>query len=209
MNDTTLRDVEKRTYMSYHQDGLLDIFVGVYIMLFGFGILLLTLTDFSSWFIIPAIFPALMVPVWVSAKKKITMPRIGYVKIGSKGSNKLMSIFLGMLVFGLGIFMIFSFSSDQTWAGVISDLILGYSMIIIGVGAAVISSLFAYTTGLTRLYAYGLLTFVLFVSAHFITVPFAYLTIVIGVVLISYGSVLLIRFTRKYPLIKGDRRIVE
>jgi hypothetical protein len=65
--------------MSYHQDGLIDIFVGIYVLLFGSGILLLTVTDFSTWFVVPAIFPAIMIPVWISAKKRITMPRIGYV----------------------------------------------------------------------------------------------------------------------------------
>jgi hypothetical protein len=208
MKDTNLREVEKRTYMSYHQDGLLDIFVGIYILLFGSGILLFTLMDYSTWFILPAIFPAIMIPVWVSAKKKITMPRIGYVKIGSKGSNKLMSILIGLMVVGLGMFMILAFAADQTWAVTTRDLIISYIMILIGVGGAAISSLFAYTTGLKRLYGYGLLTLVLFVSAHFINLPMAYLLVVIGVVLVVYGFVLLVRFTRKYPLIKGGR-VVE
>ena len=67
-NKTSLREIEKKTYMSYHQDGLLDIFVGVDILLVGIGILLLTMTNFSMWFIVPAIFPAIMVPIWISAK---------------------------------------------------------------------------------------------------------------------------------------------
>jgi hypothetical protein len=74
MKETSLREVEKRTCMSYHQDGLIDIFIGIYVLLFGLGILLRTLGDFGTWFVIPAIFPAIMVPIWVSAKKRITMP---------------------------------------------------------------------------------------------------------------------------------------
>jgi hypothetical protein len=69
----SLKEIEKETYMSYHQDGLIDIFVGIYVLLFGLGILLSAVTDFSTWFIIPAIFPAVMVPIWISAKKRITM----------------------------------------------------------------------------------------------------------------------------------------
>ena len=133
MRESSLTEVERRTYMSYHQDGLLDIFVGVYVLLFGSGISLMTVTEFSTWFVIPAIFPALMVPIWISAKKRITMPRIGYVKFGSRSPNRLMAVFLGLMVAGLGVFMVFSFSSSQGWTLTLKNLIISNSMIIIGI----------------------------------------------------------------------------
>jgi len=204
---TSLREIEKKTYMSYHQDGLLDIFVGVYILLFGFGILLLTMTDFSMWFVIPAIFPAIMIPIWISAKKRITMPRIGYVKFGVRGANKLMALFLGLMVAGLGVFMVFGLgaSMGEGWALTLMDFLISNSMIIIGIGAVTISSLFAYTMGLKRLYGYGLLTFVLFFTGYFIVIPFEYFLVTIGFVIIFSGFVLLMRFIRKYPLPQGDK----
>lgn len=210
MKEPSLREIEKKTYMSYHQDGLIDVFVGVYILLFGLGISLNSVTDFSTWFVIPAIFPAIMVPIWISLKKQITMPRIGYVKFRSGGANKLTVIFIGLLVAGLGAFMAFTFASTtQTWASVVRDLMFSYSMIAIGIGAAIVSSLFAYTMGLKRLYAYGLLSLVLFFTGHFITIPFEYLLIIIGLVIIVNGFVLLMRFIRKYPLTQGDETIVK
>jgi hypothetical protein len=210
MKETSLREIEKKTYMSYHQDGLIDIFVGIYVLLFGLGILLLTVTDFSTWFVIPAIFPAIMIPVWISAKKRITMPRIGYVRIGSRGANRLMAIFIGLMVAGLGVFMVFTFASrTQTWASMLRDLLISNGMIIIGIAAATISSLFAYTMGLNRLYIYGLLTLVLFFAGHFITIPFEYILVTIGLAVIINGFVLLTRFIRKHPLAQGDKKIVE
>jgi len=205
--EMSLRQVEKRTYMSYHQDGLLDIFVGVYILLFGTGILLLTMTDFSTWFIIPAIFPAIMIPIWISAKKRITMPRIGYVNFGVRGANKMMALFLGLMVAGLGAFMVFGLgaSMGEGWALTLRDFFISNSMIIIGIGAVTISSLFAYTMGLKRLYGYGLLTFVLFFTGYFIVIPFEYFLVTIGFVIIISGFVLLIRFIQKYPLPQGDK----
>ena len=206
----SLKEVEKRTYMSYHQDGLLDIFVGVYVLLFALGILLMTVTDFSTWFVIPAIFPAVMVPVWISVKKRITMPRIGYVKIGSRGANKLMAIFIGLMVAGLGAFMVFTFASrSQAWALTLRNLIISNGMIIIGIGAASISSLFAYTMGLKRLYVYGLLTLALFFAGHFISIPFGYFLLAIGLVIVIKGFVLLMQFVRKYPIPQGDGGNVE
>jgi len=199
---TNLREVEKKTYMSYHQDGLLDIFVGIDVLLFGMGILLLTMTDFSTWFILPAIFPAIMIPIWISAKKRVTMPRIGYVNFGVRGANKMIAIFLGLAVAGLGVFMVFGLgaSMGEGWALTLRDILISNSMIIIGIGALTISSLFAYTMGLKRLYGYGLLIFVLFFTGYFIAIPFGYFLVTIGLVIIVSGFVLLMRFIRKYPL---------
>jgi len=206
---TSLKAIEKRTYISYHQDGLIDIFVGVYVLLFGLGIFLRTLEDFSTWFVIPAIFPAVMVPIWVSAKKRITMPRIGYVKFGGRGANKLMAVFIGLLVAGLGAFMVFSFASSQGWALTVRNLIASNGMMIIGIAAFALSSLFAYTMGLNRLYAYGLLALVLFLAGRFIAFPFEYILLTIGLAVIMNGFVLLIGFIRKYPLPQGDETNVE
>jgi hypothetical protein len=210
MKETNLKEVEKKTYMSYHQDGLLDIFVGVYVLLFALGILLMTVTDFSTWFIIPAIFPAIMMPIWISAKKRITMPRIGYVKFGTRGANKLMAIFIGLMVAGLGAFMVFTFASkSQAWALTLRNLIVPNGMIIIGISAAAISSLFAFTMGLKRLYVYGTLTLVLFLAGHFTAIPFGYFLVTIGLVIIITGFVLLMRFIRKYPITQGDKKNAE
>lgn len=202
----SLREIEKKTHISYHQDGLIDIFVGVYVSLFGLGILLGNVASFSTWIVIPAIFPAVMIPIWVSAKKRITMPRIGYVKFGVRGAGKLMALLLGLMVAGagLGALMAFTFSSSQGWALAVRDLMISYGVIISGIVAASISSLFGYTMGLKRLHAYGLLILVLFSAGYFITFPFEYILLIIGIVIVINGFVLLSRFTRKFPLPKGD-----
>jgi hypothetical protein len=139
------------------------------------------------------------------------MPRIGYVKFGSRGANKLMAIFIGLAVAGLGAFMVFGLGAfrDQGWALTLRNLIIPNSMIIIGISGAVISSLFAYTMGLKRLYAYGLLTLVLFLAGHFIAIPFEYFLLTIGLVIFVNGFVLLIQFIRKHPLPQGGEANVE
>ena len=206
MKDPNLREIEKNTYISYNQDGLIDIFVGFYIFLFGAGILIHTVTEFNTWFIIPAIFPSVMVPIWISFKRRITIPRIGYVKFGLRSANKLMAVFLGLTVAGLGVFMVFGLggSMGQSWAIAVMDLIISNSMIIIGVSAVLISSLFAYTMGLKRLYVYGLVTLVMFLVGHFMTIQFEYFLLTIGFAIVIYGLVLLRQFLQKYPLSRGD-----
>jgi hypothetical protein len=85
----------------------------------------------------------------------------------------------------------------------IETILFQYGMIWIGLGAAVIGSLFAYTMGLKRLHGYGLLTFALFAGGYFLSFPFEYLLILVGVVIMACGVALLVQFIHKYPLQKG------
>ena len=203
MNDINLKDVEQRTYKSYHQDGLIDIFVGIYILLFATGIILNTTLDFSTWFIIPAIFPALMVPIWVSIKRRITTPRIGYVKFKTTSTNKITAIFIGTLVTGIGAFFLFTFASTQSWALELRNIIIQNGILFTGLGAFIISSLFAYTIGLKRLYAYGLLALALLSAIQFIAFPFEYILLAIGLIITICGVALLRKFVQKYPITPG------
>ena len=204
MNNVNLKEIEKRTFVSYHQDGLIDIFIGTYILLFAAAILVNDILDLSTWFIIPAIFPALMVPIWIALKKRITIPRIGYVKFKATGANKLTIIFIGTLVMGVFTFFLFAFASTQSWALELRTIITQNGMLFIGLGAFIISSLFGYTIGLKRLYGYGLLALALFGLLQFIVFPFEYILLAIGLTIITCGVSLLTRFVKKYPISSGE-----
>lgn len=199
----TLRDIEKKTYMSYHQDGLIDIIIGLYALAFGLGIIVDLLWELNFASIMPAILIAIVLPIWIQAKRKITLPRIGYVNIGTRGSNKLFALLVGLAVAGLGFFFLVTMATVQNGRPDWFEIIFQYGMIWIGLGAAVIGSLFAYTMGLKRLHGYGLLTLTLFVGGHFLSIPFQYLLLVLGSVIIASGIVLLVQFIRRYPLQKG------
>ena len=200
----TLREIEKKAYMSYHQDGLLDIVIGLYALSFGLGIFADKILEFSFAAIVPAIMISIVLPIWIQAKRKITMPRIGFVKFGARGSNKLFAIFLGLAVAGLGVLLAFGvFVLGPNGTPFWIEILFQYGMIWIGLGAAVIGSLFAYTMGLKRLHGYGLLTLALLVSGHFLGIPFEYLLLTIGSVIIASGAALLAQFIRRYPLPKG------
>jgi hypothetical protein len=204
MNEPNLKDVEKRTHISYHQDGLIDIFIGTYILLFATAILVNNILDLSTWFVIPAMFPALLVPIWIALKKRITVPRIGYVKFKASGANKVTAVFIGTLVAGVFTFFLFAFVSTQTWALELRNIIIQNGVLFIGLGTFIISSLFGYTIGLKRLYGYGVLALILFGLLYFITFPFEYVLFAIGLIIIIYGVILLTRFMQRYPIRSGE-----
>jgi len=65
------KDLGRKAYLSYHQDGLIDILIGLGIL--GFGLMMLTdsvVFNMLAW--MPIIF-------YVPLKNRITVPRFGYV----------------------------------------------------------------------------------------------------------------------------------
>jgi hypothetical protein len=205
-NQPDLKEIEKRSYTSYHQDGLLDIFVGVYILAFSLGILMDVLWEFGFGMTMPAILVAVMLPMWIAAKRKITMPRIGFVKFGPQGTNKLLAIFLGLMIVGLGVF--FAFTLFQNGRPQWLDIIFQNGLLVVGSGSLAICALFGYTMGLRRFYAYGLLTLIVLAVGQVMHIFFAYLLLPLGIIIMVTGIAMLIGFVRKHPL-QGDKAIAD
>jgi hypothetical protein len=206
--EPNLKEIERKAYMSYHQDGLLDIFAGLYILTFGLGIFATIIWDYSFGLIIPGVLIAVILPIWIAAKRQITMPRIGYVNFGIRGANKLMAIFIGMMVLGLGAFFAFTLVSFQGGSMQLHDLIFENGMLIVGFGSLAVCALFGYSMGLKRLYAYGLLAVISLVIGHFMGIFFAYILFALGITVLATGFAVLINFVKKYPL-KGDKAIAK
>jgi hypothetical protein len=207
-NKPDLKQIERKAYMSYHQDGLLDIFVGLYIFVFGLGIFTMTIWDYTFGIILPGILVVTVLPIWMGAKRKITMPRIGFVNFGLRGANKVSAMFIGIMALGLGAMFVFTFATVQSGSRQLLDLIFQNGMLIVGFGSLAVSLLFGYSMGLKRLYIYGLLSVISLVIGHFVGFSFAYILIALGTVIMATGIALLISFVKKYPL-KGEKAIVE
>lgn len=199
-----LKEIQRKAYTSYHQDGLIDIFASIYIVVFAGGILMDFLWDFSFGVILPGILLVLLLPLWIAAKRRLTVPRIGFVNFGTKGKANL-AIFIGLTALGVGFLFIFALieGSSAPWL----NFIIENGMIVIGLASLTVCCLFGYALGLQRLYAYGLLALVFFSIGHVMSIFFAYIVLALGIMVAAYGVNLLVRFTRKYPL-KGEGTIV-
>ena len=67
-----LKAIERKAYLSYFEDGLWDMVVGLFILCFGID---MATGSPSSSFVLPSV----MLVGW-AIKKSITYPRIGYVR---------------------------------------------------------------------------------------------------------------------------------
>jgi hypothetical protein len=206
--EPNLKEIERKAYMSYHQDGLLDIFAGLFVLGYGLGIYMDIVWEFGFGTIMPAILIAVVLPIWIAAKRKITMPRIGFVNFGIRGASKITALFIGLMVVGLGFFFVFTLAACQSGLRQWLDLIFQNGTLIVGFGSLAVCSLFGYSMGLKRLYAYGLLAMITLVIGHFTGIFFAYVLMALGTIVTIAGFALLIGFVRKYPL-QGGKAIAE
>ena len=92
VEDKQFRQLERRTYLLYYQDGLVDIIIGLCVI--GFAVNMLT--DSSALSIL-AWMPVILLP---GLKNRITVPRLGFARFDPKrtGSLRLLTM---MLILGL------------------------------------------------------------------------------------------------------------
>lgn len=189
----SLKQIERKAYTSYHQDGILDILTGVSIL--GFAAVVIADMIYLGW-----MFFFLAISIYASAKKVLTVPRIGFVKFPQQRTKVAIQalVILGVLsnVLGLITFIQVESGSTPLW---LLFAIENY-MLVIGVFGATLFCIVGYTLRAQRTYAYALLTLIIFVTGHFLYYPLQYYLILLGTLILLFGLALLIRFIRRYPL---------
>ena len=189
------RKLQQRTYESYHQDGLIDIIIGLGFI--GFGLLMAfdsSVFVFMSW--MPIIF-------YVPFKNRITIPRIGYVRFSTSNTKIGIAVGILLLVILLGIF-IFLVAGPGSISPQISAWLSAYYLLLLGSIAALCFALAALLTGITRLYVYALLIMLIFSVGTWLTIQPAVYVITSGLLIEITGVWLLVRFLINYPLTSGE-----
>ncbi len=193
--------LERKAYLVYHEDGLIDVLTGI--ILSYIGIFVLSDVDFPllSWFVIMA--PLL----YAEIKRRVTEPRIGHVKFGPGRRYRQQKVVMVVALI-VNVILVMSFFLERNslyapWRAV--EPVWG--VLIAGTG---IISLILYTIGhlneVSRFRWYSGLSVVMFTIAHFMTAPslgvfgrMAYAGIPLGCIMIINGLLNLWRFLQKYP----------
>ncbi len=193
MNENiNLEEIRRKAYTSYHQDGLIDILAACSIL------------SFAAWTILDMIWLGWMsfvisTSIYAAAKRALTIPRIGFVKFPQQRTRGMLTalVALGALssVLGLIAFMQVEGGTTPTWL----LLAIEYYMLVIGVSIAALFSAAGYTFRTNRMYAYALLTLIIFVPGHFLNFPFYYYLLLLGTLILLLGIAQMTRFVRKYP----------
>ncbi|MBU7015818.1 MAG: hypothetical protein HXS52_03915 [Theionarchaea archaeon] len=203
--EMNLKEMERKAWTAYFDDGILDITVGLFVLAFGIGM--------TTQYATVAAFAWMAVFFFGAAKKSITLPRVGLVKFSPEREERMKKeisffvIFFSMTaLIGLAFFLTLTTDLPQTIRTLVGEMALvGYELII-----AVGILLVGYWKQIKRFYLYGGFFLIVIVAGLLIDLPEANpLTIMMyeftgtGVLILLGGFVVLARFFRRYPRQEG------
>jgi membrane-associated HD superfamily phosphohydrolase len=187
------KKLQQKTYRSYHQDGLVDIIIGLAIIGFGLNIAFDNAAFlFMGW---------LPIVLYVPMKNRITVPRVGYVKFQSSNKIVIGLVLAGLLVILLGLF-VFVISGPDLLSEEMQDWLQQYYMLPLAVIAALCFTGAGLLTGITRLYVYALVFLFTFIVGNWLNLNPAIYVLSTGTVIEIVGLWLLARFLREHPLLE-------
>jgi hypothetical protein len=194
-----LKEIERKANL-YHGDGLLDITIGLAILLFGIA----EIFDQTS---LAGVWVVLWLPMMMSAKKSITVPRMRYIDFTPKAQWKvklvIVTVVLAVAVlFTLGLVV---FTKNDTLPSWLTAWLREYSRMVWPAALVGVGWLIALATGVKRLYAYAALAVIAFAGGYWFNLNFPLLFTMLGVVIVLSGMVVLVRFLRKYPIPKDKQ----
>ncbi|PXF61073.1 MAG: hypothetical protein C4B59_05800 [Candidatus Methanogaster sp.] len=196
--EINLKELEKKAFRSYHEDGIWDIFLGLIMMAMAVNAFLSKIGVPELQTMIAFIGLELVAVIFlIAGKKRITVPRIGHVKFGKTRRAKLtkvkivlaLSVIFGLVALALGIIM----------QGDSSGVLLPLAWM---VNALIVFSVMAYFMDFPRLYIIGILYAMVLpidVALHEFGIAYIIFGIAATIILVM-GLVILSRFLRDHPL---------
>lgn len=193
------KELRKKVYLSYHQDGLIDIIIGASIL--GFGLLIAT--DNSAFLVLTWIGFILYTPL----KNRLTVPRLGYVRFDEERKTAMryvLMIVVGVLVLAMFIGL-YVFVRSDSMSQTLSDWFREYHMLVLGFFMAIPLVAAAYWSGVNRLAIYaGLIVLVIFAGIQ-LGIDAPVYVIALGCVILLSGLWILFRFLKRYPIANEDK----
>lgn len=193
------RKLEKKAYLSYHQDGLLDLVIGAVIL--GLGIN--EATDSSAW----SLMAILLISAYVPLKRVITYPRLGYAKFNSKRGGvdtRLAGLVVAAALVLLLVGMLVLLRPDSSSSSPLVLAIRTSPMLLYGLLGCFGFGLGGFILGLGRLYAFALLSVVIMIGGHLLNLTLSVAFMLLGGAILATGAVLLVRFLRRNPIPEGQ-----
>ena len=197
---TDLEMLERKAYLSYADDGLVEMFLGLVILIFGLGLIIRQPLAGS-------IIPIGIVAVWPVLKKTLTLPRLGFVKFGPGRQSRLKRakvffVVLGVLYVFLGVAASWSFNNTMLWR---TGPLQRFGFLPFGIiGASALAAL-AYWEQVHRYLLYVFLIPIVLIAGPLLHIEPPYYLMFLGAAIMVPGMVVFASFLQKHPRIeKGE-----
>jgi len=202
-----LKQLERKAWTSYFQDGLLDIFLGLALLYLWAGPSFVDPIEPSSLRIATEVgLMAVLIAAFWAGKRYITLPRLGRAKFGaareSRRHKTAAALAAGVLL--TVILLIVAIAARRDPAGLGSAF--GRAEVWIGLGLALMAGLViglgAYFLDFTRGYLHAVLYAAAFAAAEILHEPLGFA--VAGCIGVAIGLVYLVRFLRTQPVMREE-----
>ena len=193
-----LKEIERKAWRSYFEDGLWDLFFGALLLIGGVRSLINNVWYVGTLYILLLLVSILILPI---GKKLLTIPRLGLVKFGHARKirqSKLIAVLAISVLATFALLMLPKSGIALPPNMLISPIMAGWIAVLFGV--------LAYYLDFWRLFAYGLL----FAISEILWGLFggyigAMAQAILGIAVLLIGLFVLARFLRKYPKpVKGN-----
>ncbi len=191
-----LKALERRAYTSYHQDGIVDIFLGLAIVTLS-----IILLFFETIFYLIGGILVVWVVSYAGAKRSITVPRIGYVEFKQSRRYRVMFLVTLLLVLNFVIFAIMAFGLLTPELRIFLNQ---YGLLVVAGVVGGLFALFGWVTQVYRLSGYGALAFLVFIITHVFQLHLFFPIFVLGLTITVTGFVMLYQFVQKYPKVESS-----
>jgi len=194
--DSELQTIQRKVYMSFFQDGVWDIFLGLFILAWGLSIL-------TKAAYLPGVsFVGIYFAIW-GIKKWLTYPRIGFVRFSVSSRRRITARFLilgtAVLLLGLLAGVLWGIGTRPQW------LVDYFPLIFNGMLAAIVCFA-AYWARVNRFYLHAALIFLGAVLYHWLGINWEFGFIGAGSTILLIGLGILIIFLRKYPRVAQENQ---
>lgn len=185
-------NLQKRLYATYHQDGILDLLIGLALLLWPVALVL------DQFWILGM--TALIMSMYIPMKNSLSVPRMGYIRFESKQvqSRQLrITLLIGMVTFAGAIVLYILLGNVPT------DIITAVRDNIILIFGAVFGLVFvglAYFLNNSRFYLYAVLAVIMIWASHFLHIRLDGTLLLLGVSITAIGAYILIQFLRTHPI---------
>jgi hypothetical protein len=189
---SSLKELKRRAYLAYHQDGILDFIIGVSIL--GFGLWIYLDQPIFAFFCIFSF------SSYIQLKNIITVPRFGYVRFqeGKRETGLLIGIGIGLLLLLLVVGILYMLGPERVGYAPINFLRKFHVYVMSSIGAAVMA-IFGLWSGIRRLIAYTLFLLAALVITYFQELHHSLPLLLMGSSLMLIGILLVVRFIRRNP----------
>lgn len=192
MKDNELKKMERNLLLRYFEDGLVDIYIGYILVVFGAFILL----DIAS---LTGAFAALGFFIPKILKNRYTYPRRGYIKLKNERRSYVGYILLGVFLLAVFIFFLFSSNTSNWMVEILKDNML----IVVATIWSGALALVALVMRVTRFYVYAVGIFFTILMTIWVG-SMGLNLLVLGLLIILSGVLILRQFIRRYPIIQEN-----